>query len=618
MRRWVIVAATIGVLASAAGPIAAQPLPAQFRGGPDHLGRVDTRGVERLGGIAWTFQTRGPVRGSPTVAGGVVYVGSSDGHLYALDAVKGDPRWAYDAGAPVGGAPLVTEERVFVTTRGNAVHAVERRTGRRAWTVRTGQDLPLTWGHEGWDSLLPSPVFWEGTVLVGSGDGHLYALDPATGAERWRFRTNGRIRSAPAVANGVAYIGSGDGLVYGVDVASGEERWRFRTAGADLNAADFNFDRTQIQGSPAVADGVLYIGSRDASLYAIDLRTGRTRWTAEDGTAWVVVSPALAGGTVYSGRSSSGQVRAVDAFTGRERWAHRTGGPVFSSPVVVRDTVYVGSGDRRVYALDARSGEVRWSFDTGGMVYGTPAIWDGRLYIGSDDGFVYALRAAEALAPQRAVYWDAGFMARSSVGRQPAHERIAEYFRGFGYEALDATGLEAFLTERMDDRAPSVVVFAMDGVPPAVANRDGAAMSLLRRYLESGGKVVWTGRPPLLVEFDEKNQVAGTDRRAPAALLGVDHQGWNADVYPVAITETGRAWGLRTPFTGSPGVAAGAAGTILALAETGEAAAWAKSYGGPEGTGYVVVPATLDTQRLHEMRQVAEYGVFRQAVSAAR
>jgi outer membrane protein assembly factor BamB len=549
---------------------------------------------------------------------GVVYVGSRDGRLYALDAATGALRWAYEAGAPVGGAPLVTDHRVVFVTRGNIVHAVDRRTGSAEWTVRTGADLPLVWGLEGWDYLLPSPVPWEDTILVGSGDGHLYALDGADGSERWRLPTGGRIRSAPAVVDGIAYVGSGDGFVYGADVRTGREAWRFRTAGVDMNAAEWGFDRTQIQGSPAVADGTLYIGSRDASLYAVDLATGRARWTVEDGSSWVVTSPALVGGTVYTGRSSSGRFRALDAATGQERWMHQTGGPIFSSPVVVDETVYFGSGDRRVWALDAGTGTVRWSFVTGGMVVSTPAVWQGRLYIGSDDGTVYALHAAEGPAPRRAVYWDDALMGRSYIGAQDAHRRLADYFQGWGYELLDSANVKGFLHERIADGAPSVVVFAMDGVPATVVDPAAPPSSLLRRYLEAGGKVVWAGAPPLAFERDEEGRVSGLSREGAGDLLGVDHGGWNTDLYGVTITDAGRRWGLATSFVGSPSVDPLVASTVLATDEVGRAAAWVRSFGGPEGTGYVVVPASLDTHRLHEMRRVAEYGIFRRTVDPTR
>lgn len=608
---FVVAALALASTTLASDDAAAQATPVGFRGGGPAPGVVDTRGLDRLGGIAWTFDTEGPVRGSPTVADGTVYVPSGDGHLYALDAATGALEWSYDAGAPAGGAPLVLDDRVLVTTRGNALHAVSRTTGRRLWAVDTGADLPLEWGHEGWDYLLPSPVLAGQTVLVGSGDGHLYALDPADGSEQWRFRTGGRIRGSAALADGAAWFGSGDGFVYGVDPARGREMWRFRTAGVDMDARDYGFDRTQIQATPVLRDGMLYVGSRDASLYAVDVATRAARWTLEDGTAWVVASPVVAEGRVWSARSSGGAVRAIDAATGEEIWSHRTGGLVFSSPLLVDGGLYVGSGDGRVYAFDAETGAIRWTFSTGGMVLASPAVHDGLLYVGSDDGTVYALKAADGPAPRRAVFWDDAMTDRAFFGGDPDHRRFARHFEERGFEALDTAGLRSFLEARVADRVPSVVVFGMDAVPGSVADPEAPASSLLRRYLEAGGKVVWPGFAPLVVVRDSTGRVTGIDRARPAALLGVDHAAFDTDRYGSTITPAGERWGLETTFVASPGVHADAPSTVLALDETGRASAWVRSYGGAEGTGFVLVPPTLDPRRLAEVQRVAEHGVFR-------
>jgi outer membrane protein assembly factor BamB len=497
-----------------------------FRGGPTHPGVAATRGLERLGGLAWRFQTDGPVRSSPTLADGVVYFGSTDGRLYAVDAASGAERWRYEAGAPIGGAPLVTEGSVIAIDRANRIHAVQRSTGEPLWQVATGRDVPLVWGREGWDYLLAAPMPAGDLVLAGSGDGHLYALGLQRGDIRWRFPTGGRIRSAPAIHDDVAYVSSGDGIVYGVSLDDGSEVWRFETAGHALEAADWGFDRTQIYSSPTIVDGVLYIGSRDASLYAIDIATGQARWTSEDGTAWVIATPAVAADRVLSARSSSGKVRAVDRDDGTELWSVATGGMVFSSPVVVGETVYIGSADERIYAFDLATGEGRWTYRTGGGVFSSPVVWEGRLYVGSDDGYLYALAGTDGPQPRLAVYWDDALMGRAIWGGRDTHKRVAEHFQELGYEPLDSAGLESFLTERLKDAVPSVVMVAMDALPATVAAPDQEA-PLLRRYLERGGKIVWMGFPPLVVVRDDAGQITGVDRDRPAQLLGVDHDAWD-------------------------------------------------------------------------------------------
>lgn len=139
------------------------------------------------------------------------------------------------------------------------------------------------------------------------------------------------------------YIGTGSpAYVYALDAATGTERW-FTPESA-------------IYSSPAVVDGLLYIGSTDGNHYALDTATGTRRWAFPAGSG-VDTSPAVADGVVYFG--SSGDIRtqggayALDAATGTKKWAYPTSGGVRSSPAVVDGVVYIGSDGGYVYALDA-------------------------------------------------------------------------------------------------------------------------------------------------------------------------------------------------------------------------------------------------------------------------
>jgi outer membrane protein assembly factor BamB len=580
-----------------------------FRGGSAEPGVIRTTGPDAWGMLAWRFRTGGAVRSSPVVAEGVVFVGSSDGHVYAVDAVSGAERWRYDAGSAIGGAPLVTEDLVVVVDRTNGIHAVARGSGDRRWHVQGDADVPLVWGLEGWDYILASPVVTDGMVLTGTGDGRLYAIAAETGDVRWTAQTGGRLRSAPAVHQGVAYVGAGDGVVYGFSLADGSEVWRFVTAGHDLDGAEYGFDRTQIYSSPTIAGGTLYVGSRDASLYAVDLESRAIRWTFEDGTSWVMSSPTVSDGLVLSARSSSGMARALRVEDGTEVWSSETGGFVFSSPVVAGETVYLGSGSGTLHAFDRVSGAERWSYRTDGGIFGTPAIWDGRLYIGSDDGHLYAFEAGTGPMPHTAVYWDETLKSRAVWGRADPHKRVLDYFTDRGYASLDSSGSEAFLRARIADGEPSVLVVAMDVLPTTLTASDGTP--LLRRYLDRGGKVVWMGFSPLVIVRDDSGAFIEMDRDRPTRLLDVDHGAFNADEYGTEVTAVGRVWGLEMSAIGMPIVDTAEAVTVLERTASGGASAWVRSYGGAPGTGFVHVRMGLEEAYLHEVRRVVEYGILR-------
>jgi outer membrane protein assembly factor BamB len=295
-----------------------------FRGGLARTGVYDGPGPEAPVRAAWRLETDDEVNSSPAVAGGTVYVGSADGHLYAIDAETGREQWRFETGDRVVSSPAVAGGTVYVGSIDDHLYAIDAETGQEQWRFRA----------EG--SVFSSPAVAGGTVYVGSFDGHLYAIDAETGQEQWRFRAERNVDSSPAVAGGTVYVGSFDGHLYAIDAETGQEQWRFRTGYG-------------VSSSPAVAGGTVYVGSADGNLYAIDAETGREQWRfqAEDA---VRSSPAVAGGTVYVG-SFDDHLYAIDAETGQEQWRFETDEWVRSSPAVAGGTVYVGSFDGHLYAL---------------------------------------------------------------------------------------------------------------------------------------------------------------------------------------------------------------------------------------------------------------------------
>jgi outer membrane protein assembly factor BamB len=560
-----------------------------FRGDAAHHG-VYAGGGATIQGLQWRVATHGDVVSSPVVSGGTVYVGSGDGTLYAIDLASGRVAWTFDAGGPIASSPAVAQGLVFVGTRAGVFLAVDARSGAARWRLATGADLPLPWGHESGDVYTSSPTYADGVVVFGAGDGNVYAVDAATGAVRWRAPTGGRVRSSPAVAGGAVYVGSFDGGVYAFDLRTGRQRWRFATAGDTLHSEDFGYDRRSVQSSPAVDQGVVFVGARDGFVYAIDAATGTLKWRFDHHISWINSSPAVAGDVVYDGSSDAHMVQALDAATGRELWRLGTDVPVWSSPAVTDSQVYFGDWAGRVHVADRRSGKDVAVFRTGGGVFGSPVISGGLLIVGSADGAVYALRLGNAAPVTRVVFFDSTYRDLAHVG---APKGIADYFVHRGYTVVDAPALGQFLRDRLADHTPSVLVFAMDVLPPDLATAPPGA-SPLRRYLEAGGKVVWVGVPPLLWQPDFANrrplQLKDLDWARPGDLLGVPHDAAIFDQRGVHATPDGLQWGLPERWRDGWGIAPAGVTEVLGLDEWGLASSWVRSYGGPRGTGFVRAP----------------------------
>jgi len=572
--------------ASCAGPAPDGRAMAMFRGDSIHSGAYDATGFAAVGGLLWTFRTAGAIRSSPAVAGDLVFVGSADGHLYAVDRSTGRERWRFDAASPILSSPAVARGRVFFQDRAGSVHAVDALSGRQVWHFESGPEMPLPWGNEGWDYFTSSPVPAGGSLLVGAGDGNLYALDMESGAERWRHTTGGRIRSSPAVADSTAFVGSADGSVYAVDLASGMLRWRFDTEGRSLNSAEFGFDRRTVQSSPAVDDESVYVGARDGHLYAIGRASGELLWRFDHEVSWVISSPAVVDGVVYVGSSDGWFVQAVDTRSGHALWRAPTASNVFSSPAVVGGTVDVGDFTGAVLGLDRRTGEEVWRFGTGDAVLSSPAVQEGVLYVGSDDGRLYAFGgvADPVDAPRRAVFWDSTLAERSLYD---GPETLRDALSSSGYEVVDAAGLAALMEESVGSGRRAVVVFAMDVLPGAVASEPSDTV-LFRRFMAGSGRVLWPGYPPMAVVRDpETGRPTGLDMNRTTRLLGVPHDSATFDTYTATATAEGRSLGLPDWWIGRNGVDAADVTIVYATEERGRAVAWLKNYGGIPGSGFI-------------------------------
>ena len=556
--------------------------PSMFRAEPAHSGFYDTPGVPAFGGLQWRVLTGGPVRSSPTVAGGVVYVGSSDGAVYAIDVRRGAIRWRRDLSSPVSSTPAVSNGRVFVTALDGTLRTLRIGDGHVMWTFRSGPAVPLQWGFESGETWVSSPTLVGGQVLFGSRDGTVYALDAASGKERWRYAAGARVYSTPAVADGAVFVGSQDGTLHAIELANGRPKWRFETEGKKLRSENFGFDRTTIQSSPAVVGGIVYVGARDGWVYAVDASTGREKWRVDHKVSWINSSPAVSDGQVYVGSSDGHFIQAIDAATGQERWRAPASQIVWSSPAVDRERVYVGEGDGTLYALDKTTGKEAWRYRCAARIMSSPVVQDGRLYFGSDDGAVYAVNAAAGAPLARAVFWDSAFVQAPFSSNRT---QLRDFLRNRGYTVLDAGGLARFLTDRVSDRAPSVVVFAMDHLPATVAPV-AADTVLARRYLDAGGAIVWLGAPPLIAPPGMQS-LKDLQRDAPRIFLGVRFLKGNFDPLGVTPTDAGRLAGLPSWYLDTWGANVEDVTTILATDEQGQAAAWIKSFGGPPGSGFV-------------------------------
>jgi outer membrane protein assembly factor BamB len=119
---------------------------------------------------------------------------------------------------------------------------------------------------------------------------------------------------------------------------------------------------------------MVYVGSRDGFLYALDAASGQPKWRYDAQGSWVVGTPAVDGDSVYVGTSDTGLLLALDKRTGRERYRFETKVWTFASPLRVADVVVAASMKGELHGLDAATGRARWSWRSNAL-----AVNDGRV-----------------------------------------------------------------------------------------------------------------------------------------------------------------------------------------------------------------------------------------------
>lgn len=319
-----------------------------------------------MGELAWSFASEEEIRNNPVVHNGVVYFGSYDSNLYALDAKSGDFKWKAATTGGVCTVPAVTDRAVIVGSEDGQLYAFDIDQGNQVWNFRTSA------------AVRGSARYYSPMLFFGSDDQYIYCIEARTGRQVWKQRTWAPVRSTPTVYSGTVYIGSMDGHLYALDGNNGNIKWKFRALEGIIS-------------SPTVHDNLAFVGSLDNNLYCIDTSSSWRLWKFKT-NSYVNSSPLLHNGKVYVG-SVDGYLYCLEAKNGRLVWKFNTGKQVTSSPRIADGMLYFGGVDGNLYALDAEKGTPRWFYPTEGPISASPAIDNGHIYIGSLDYRMYALTA---------------------------------------------------------------------------------------------------------------------------------------------------------------------------------------------------------------------------------
>jgi outer membrane protein assembly factor BamB len=286
------------------------------------------------GTVAWELKAGGAFPATPTIAGGTVYAGSSDGRLYAVSMTDGKLLWSYDGKEEMGTSPAVAGGVVYVMSLQDTLWAIDARTGEWKWLHRR----------------------------------------EAKGIDRG-FTVRG---AAPAVVrDGTVYGAYSDGWVAAMDAATGQVRWERLVAPSG--------EYTDVDGLALEGDR-LFAAAYSGAVVALDAATGAQVWSTREPFAHRI---SMRDGLVVA--VGANQVSGLVPATGQQVWSWPLHGGPGAAPVFAGRWILVPAQEGGVRFVEPSSGRTLRAFDGGSGVVGAPGVLGSRVYVLSNGSTLYAL-----------------------------------------------------------------------------------------------------------------------------------------------------------------------------------------------------------------------------------
>lgn len=582
-----------------------------FRGEPSHQNAFSSTDKGIFGATGWKFDAGAPIRSTVVCSGDALFFGNANGTFYALDKLSGKVKWTYTTDQAIHSSAAIDNGLVYFSDNKQTLYCLNTSNGKLVWKHDFESSLPYLWAF---DYYYSSPTILGNSLLIGAKDGYVYNINKSNGNTIWKFKTSGIVRNTPAISQSVVYAGDSEGILYAIDLSTGKEQWQFHTMGHGLKNGDYLYDRRAIISSPVVAGNKVLVGCRDGVLYAVTKANGKESWRMDHQDSWVISSVAVKDSIVVTGTSDGHFVQAIHLETGKELWKYRTVSLVWSSPVIVNNTVYVGSDEGILYAFDIYTGTRLNSYQANGSIYSSPVVSNKLLYFGTDNGLLYALKPTEQVSGSKKnvlkfVYYEKDV---NSVFKYATDLKIKAYLNEHGYQTLNTESLVKWLSNK-DSALNSVIVFASNFFPNEVT--DGDEQSLLRSYLNNGGKLVIANNNPLIFKLDSVSHMPVAFSFSKAKnVLGIDYGSNEVKAFgglqPAHATAAGQIWGLQGWWTSFLPLDHSKVDIVLGEDENGMASAWVKKFHPASGTGFVQIwvnPNGVDDPSY--IIKVAEYGL---------
>ena len=296
-------------------------------------------------------------------------------HLGAVTSLPLSLDWKFTSfPSPLNHAQPVNGGKDVFFCSGTRIYCVNAESGAMRW--KFPQDEPLSASVQG------SMAYSDGELYAGASDGKILALNANTGRLDWQYDTRSTIGNSVNLVDGVLYFGTGNNKIWAIDIKSHDTLGTWK-GGVTLS--------NEVAAAPLVANGFVYAVTLDQTLHAVGAATGKERWQYRVNGSVLHLSPVINGDYIYVPNGSN--ITCLLGRTGANRWNQFLRFDVAVTPVISNDTLFVVTTDNQLDAYDARTGRRKWKNSVKMLfeVTAPPTASQNVLFVGTTSGGLFAL-----------------------------------------------------------------------------------------------------------------------------------------------------------------------------------------------------------------------------------
>ena len=342
---------------------------------PGRTARFDAAAGGHSGRRHWVFEAAGPIVSSAVESGGVVIVGSTDKHVYAVEADNGSLLWKFRTGAQVVAPAWADSEQVFIGSRDSYLYAFHKQKGWLLWSLQVGS------------GVITSPIVVGDRILFGSEDQRINIVERGDGALLRKVELRAALVGDLAYDRGVLFYATcrnsdqpskSSGMVQGLSLEHMEPLWRYETQSCGFV-------------TPSVIGEQVLIKASSGELISLNRDTGEEVWRHAAGSAATAYTQSVAVLDPISYSVTTNVAEAFDYSSKERLWSvdidTQNG---VSAPVLSGSLLLYGIG-KNLVAHDRWTGALNWQYTTDSGISAPAFVGEERIYIVTESGKLHAI-----------------------------------------------------------------------------------------------------------------------------------------------------------------------------------------------------------------------------------